>query len=213
MEKRTKPELKRSTTPFTSGIQTVGGWLLFYCVAASIFMPIWMLASLFNTPLWIWILLLPHSVLTTGAGIFLWRRNPKGLSWARSSFLYFFGLAMALALLLISVGGAEAIVPVGSCLPNIAWWLYFRKSLRVRALFGHNMRGVWPLFRPAKTARQTPAKTASPTSGTRFFRSITISAHAEMIAASFKQLRDEQFYCNVHNIETLLGCAVPSNRR
>ncbi len=213
LEKRTKPELKRSTTPSTSGMQTVGGWLLFYCVAACIFMPIWMLTSLFNTPLWVWILLLPHSILTTGAGIFLWRRDPKGLSWARSSFLYFLGLALALALLLISVGGAEAIVPLGSCLPNIAWWLYFRKSVRVRALFGQNMRGVWPLFRPAKTARPTPRNTASPTSGTGFFRSFTLSARAEMIAASFKQLRNEQFDCNVHNIETLLGCAVPSDRR
>lgn len=146
------PEIDSLAQPSSPRMQTVVGWLLFYCVAACILMPIWMLASLFNTPLWIWILLLPHSILTTGAGIFLWRRDPKGLSWARSSFLYFFGLALALALLLTSVGGAEAIVPVGSCLPNIAWWLYFRKSVRVRALFGHNMRGAWPLIYTGKIA-------------------------------------------------------------
>ena len=122
-----------------SDLQTVGGWLLFYCVCAVIIQPIWMLVALLEYPIWLFLFVLPLGILQTGAGLLLWKRNPKGLRWSRWGFLYTFGCA--LLLLLLSLGKAIPAVVMGS-LPTVLWWTYFRRSQRVKAVFGHNMQGL-----------------------------------------------------------------------
>ena len=129
-----------------SKMDTVGGWLLFYCVCTVIVMPIWMLGTLLQEPTLLSLFLLPLNVLQVGAGILLWRRNLKGLRWVRWAFLYFFCCAILLILLSLmtanpeTIGGAIAGVMVGA-IGNVLWWMYFRKSLRVHTIFGHNMEG------------------------------------------------------------------------
>ncbi len=47
----------------------------------------------------------------------------------------------------------------------------------------------------------------------RFFASIKLDVHAQMIAKAFLELRREQFECSVHNIENVVGRTVSSERR
>ena len=137
-----------------SNVDTVGGWLLFYCVSAVIVLPLWLVVALPQYPLWVALLFLPPSVLYVGSGLLLWRRNPNGLRWVRWSLLYLFAVALMLLLLaLVSVN--SQVIPglvVGS-IPSILWWKYFRKSQRVHAIFGHNMQALrWPRNRQDRPA-------------------------------------------------------------
>jgi hypothetical protein len=137
----------------TPKMDKVGGWLLFYCVGATIVTPIWSLGSLSQGPSHLSLFLLPLTVLQVSAGILLWRRNPKGLRWARWAFLYFFCFAIFLILVSLMTANPEAIggVVVGAIAAstvNLGWWIYFRTSLRVNAVFGCNMEGLPGRRRP-----------------------------------------------------------------
>jgi ATP-dependent DNA helicase PIF1 len=155
LDRRTRPD-KRSKTSSYSDSPKIGGWLLLYCFIACFVLPIWTLGLLLTAPLWLWLLFLPHSLLSGGAGILLWRRSPKGLHWARLSFLYLFTLTLGFVLLLISVGVGQAVSAFSAAVPSILWWIYFRKSGRVRAVYGQSMRAFWPLFKSEQTAPLMP---------------------------------------------------------
>jgi hypothetical protein len=130
-----------------SDLQRIGGWLLFYCVCAVVFLPIWMLVALPQGPLWVALLLLPSGVIQVGSGLLLWRRNPSGLRWVRCGLLYLLAVFLLSFLLSLASLNPQAILycVVGS-LPSIVWWKYFRKSQRVHAVFGRNMDGFPAIF-------------------------------------------------------------------
>jgi len=138
------PTLESTDVP-APAIQTIGGWLLLFCVCAVILEPVGMLVTLQQYPLWVSLFFLPLGVLHVGSGLLLWRRNPKGLRWVRRFFLAFFCWSFVL-LFLLSLGDPKEIPgQLGSLVWALVWWKYLRESKRVRATFGHNMEGLrWP---------------------------------------------------------------------
>ena len=124
----------------------VSGWLWLYCFISVFIYPIWVIVTLFRSPLLLDIILIPHSVLVIGSGVLLRKKNPKGLVWVRLSFLYLGALFCLMAPLAL-LKGVESFLDYvfgvffGS-IPLILWWLYFRKSKLVREIYGHNMKGL-----------------------------------------------------------------------
>ena len=144
MERRSLPvEAIDWTVQPVFKMDTVGGWLLFYCVCSVIFLPLWMLVDLPKGPLWVALLLLPSGILQVGSGLLLWRRNPKGLRWVRWGLLYVLALFLLFLLLsLVSLNPVTILYCVVSSAPSIIWWKYFRQSQRIHDIFGHNMEGL-----------------------------------------------------------------------
>jgi hypothetical protein len=133
----------------------VGGWLLLFCVLQCIVWPvealrffgealrsyqpgelvITLLAGLLNL-----LLILP---LALTSGIMLWKRRAKGLTVLK---IYF---VMQLILAVISFLADEMRGSLSNdtydflcllwILTVIAWWLYFRKSIRVKNTYGRNL--------------------------------------------------------------------------
>ena len=141
--------------------QNVRGWLLFYCVCSVIFLPIYMLVNLTRGPVWVSLVLFPSSFLQAGSGHLLWRRDPNGLRWVRWGLLYLFALTLLILLLSLwsrnpeVIGGALGGSIVAS-IPSVGWWLYFRKSKRVCAVFGRNTEGFpWPRLHKKQVPRTT----------------------------------------------------------
>jgi hypothetical protein len=125
----------------------IRGWLFLYCLGAVLINPVWLYFTVSSQPT-LGLIVAPDSILVMGGGLLLWRRDPRGLDWVRWSYLYLFAL-LCLDLVVFAVeGNPEAIgyfvgsVLVGS-IPLLLWWIYFRRSKYVRAVYGQNMRSLF----------------------------------------------------------------------
>jgi hypothetical protein len=124
----------------------MGGWLWLYCIGSVGIYPIWAIANTIQKPAF-GVILLPHAILQIGAGVMLWRRNPRGLRWLRWAFLYIgvlFILGLATVLIqgdLFKIGDYIGDTLVGA-IPTVLWWFYFRRSKHVRQVYGRNMDGI-----------------------------------------------------------------------
>jgi formylglycine-generating enzyme required for sulfatase activity len=127
----------------------IGGWLLFFCIAATIISPgVAIIASLANFSLYsILDLGLAGFSIFTGAN--LWTLNPKAFTYTKILLWTQLCLGVLFSLAQIITAAAEPVHPghpntaggrmlVGS----IIWLLYFAKSKRVKATFGHSISGV-----------------------------------------------------------------------
>jgi hypothetical protein len=123
-----------------------GGWLAVYCFSSLFIYPIWLIFLWAKQPL-LGVIGLPHSVFVIGSGILLWKRNPRGLAWVRWAYLYLLTLfcldLVALAINHDLMATLDFIIDVGvGSIPLVLWWLYFRRSKYIRAMYGQNMRSL-----------------------------------------------------------------------
>jgi hypothetical protein len=131
--------------------RTVGGWLLYYCISRSVFEPLYFLwtAKKLGSPIEIWI-----EVLFALAGIFavvlIVKRRQEAFIWIGSDLILriLFGGTVLVRKYLHPVTRpnqridpnliALIIFAVGLVGP-LAWFLYFKRSERVRGVLGRNI--------------------------------------------------------------------------
>lgn len=126
----------------------VRGWLFLYCFGAVFINPIWLILTAFKQPT-SGLIIGPDSVLIMGAGILLWRQNPRGLDWVRWSYMYLLALLCLDVVVLAVNHNPETIgefigAVLFGCIPLLLWWLYFRRSKYIHAMYGQNMKGFFP---------------------------------------------------------------------
>jgi hypothetical protein len=138
------------TIPQNLGPKGVGGWLWIFCVNASVLAPAFALARWsergFQNPVYA----LEQIRLLYGAvvGVFLWMQLPIALVLLRIYFIFVAAEFVLLWLRLVSVALARhvSLFELTGFSPTLwalglalAWFLYFRKSQRVRNTYGTNI--------------------------------------------------------------------------
>ncbi|HKF23401.1 MAG TPA: DUF2569 family protein [Candidatus Angelobacter sp.] len=134
--------------PIRKDLQGVGGWLLFFCIALVILGPVWLLSevnSAAGSDLLGMVLEIAQIAFGVVVGIFVWnvRQVAFTLLWI------YFGVTTVYSLLAI-IGSIELtnegqgepmtfVYSIRSLIYVVVWFLYFRKSQRVRATFGRNL--------------------------------------------------------------------------
>ena len=139
------------TIPQNLGLSGIGGWLLLYCIGLSILTPLLGLAELsvlLHFRNYEYSLEILRVLYGTVVGVFLWMKRPIALFLLR---IYFIVIAASLLLFLLRVvalalrthtsialarGFTQVLVQTGF---SILWFVYFRKSERVRNTYGANL--------------------------------------------------------------------------
>jgi formylglycine-generating enzyme required for sulfatase activity len=127
----------------------IGGWLLWFCIVITIISPAVVVIGAIAKPSLSSLLDLGLAVYGIFAGVKLWKIDPKALTYTKVFLWIQFGLGVLFSLTQIMVAVTEPAHPgspdtaggrmfVGS----IIWLLYFAKSKRVKATFGHSISGV-----------------------------------------------------------------------
>lgn len=148
-----QPQFTLPSFPIAHGPKGVGGWLLFYCLSlttlgpALVLLGYWFTFRLhgFNPRM---VLNTAHVLYEIVVGIFLWTRRPAALALLK---IYFIVVAAeTLMLMLEAVNLALRIhssVSLSSSLSSLMasagitllWFVYFRKSVRVKNTYGANL--------------------------------------------------------------------------
>ena len=132
--------------PIRRDLQGVGGWLLFFCIGMVVLSPLVTFVQVINganNEVLVMLLEFPRVTIGVVAGIFLWNVRPVAftLLWI------YFGIVTMFAVLGI-IGFAakpdpanpqDLLLTVRSLIYVFVWFLYFRRSERVRATFGRNL--------------------------------------------------------------------------
>ncbi len=129
----------------------IGGWLLFYCLTLTLLSPAYLL---------LYFSMMPYRVVTIYSligilrgflgvvvGILLWMRRPVALFLLRGYFIYIAAglllsaLEIARSMMrtsspILAGSGFAVLVSTGI---TILWFLYFRRSVRVRNTYGANL--------------------------------------------------------------------------
>jgi len=148
-----QPQLVLPSLPIIHGPKGVGGWLLFYCVSFTTLGPAFVLLSYYfaiklhgiNPEISLGMARVLYGIVV---GIFLLTRRPIALTWLRIYFIWV--AAEALLFMLEAVNQSLRIhssIFLGSRLPSLMagagitllWFLYFRRSVRVRNTYGANL--------------------------------------------------------------------------
>lgn len=148
----TSAQEAESDLPTTTGLHAdlsgIGGWLYFFCIRNTV------LAPLFNT---FAILGSSTDLLTKAiffmlvvgeltAGVLVWIQSATAFRFLK----FYFGFLVFIGLAFITIGsltiedqqgGSLSMIKFGieELLWAIGWYIYFRRSRRVRATFGRNM--------------------------------------------------------------------------
>ena len=127
-------------------LRGVGGWLLLFCVVTTIIIPLANMAEAANSNDAVVILTdVAFTILAFCTGLSLWRVRPHALKWVRVYLIVGPCLGMIAGLqrqaTYITYDPTQAATnPVAVAVTYaITWWLYFRKSKRVKATFGRNL--------------------------------------------------------------------------
>jgi len=155
----------------------IGGWLLFFCIAATILSPLVAVVGALAKPDSITLLGLGIAAFSIFAGVKLWKIDPKAITYVK--FLLWAQLCFGAIFLLVQFINAvdlESAHP-GSSHPDstglrmmvgaIIWLWYFSKSKRVKATFGRSSSSVNKIQEatlasgPVEKIQKTTADTAS----------------------------------------------------
>jgi hypothetical protein len=143
---------KVSDTPTTSGSQTdlsgIGGWLYFFCIRNTVLAPLFNTSAIFasSTDLLTKTIFCLIVLLEFTAGVLVWRISLRAFRFLK----IYFGVLVFLGLAFITIGGLSpedaqggsmSLIKFGSeeLLWAIGWYMYFRRSRRIKATFGRNM--------------------------------------------------------------------------
>jgi hypothetical protein len=135
----------------SQGPNGIGGWLLFYCLTLTLLSPAYLLLYFSMMPyrivtIYLFIGIL-RGFLGIVVGIFLWMRRPVALFLLKVYFIY---IAAGLSLTALETvraiirtksstlagSGFALLVSTGI---TILWFLYFRRSVRVKNTYGANL--------------------------------------------------------------------------
>jgi hypothetical protein len=138
-----------TTKEFTAPTVGVGGWLLLFCIGATVISPLVIGAELIQNLNDTFVVLVDISVaaLSIYTGIAVWRVRPDAFRMLK---IYFVVIAVLAALSIAgsfvsksdpSKGAPDDFMAVGlrSLVAVIIWGLYFHKSRRVKDTFGTNL--------------------------------------------------------------------------
>ena len=129
----------------------IEGWLFFFCLWAAVINPVGILLLLrtVHTPLF---LFLNVSLLALGilAGAQVWRRSPQALRYVALLLGGFVIIGAYFGVRFVVIGVTRSNLKDAAwelaifqslrlMALALAWWLYFRKSERVKAVFGRNL--------------------------------------------------------------------------
>lgn len=146
-----RPPYAFVTIPQNLGPSGIGGWLLLYCIGLAILTPcltLLQLSALLRFLNYEYLLEILRVIYGAVVGVFLWIKRPIALFLLR---IYFIVIAASLLLVLLRVialalrahtsialaqGFTLVIVQAGF---SILWFVYFRKSERVRNTYGANL--------------------------------------------------------------------------
>ncbi|HEY3767464.1 MAG TPA: DUF2569 family protein [Candidatus Angelobacter sp.] len=122
----------------------VGGWLMFFCILLILVVPIAVMAMAWSGDFGIEIVFnIAWAAYGVLVGAMLWNVHPRAflLLW-----IYFGMTALMVALAVFNLAtneeGATAhdsILVFRSVIYSVAWFLYFKRSERVKATFGRNL--------------------------------------------------------------------------
>lgn len=133
-----------------SGFYGVRGWLLFFCISATVIGPIVFVADAAKSRSFPTIAIdLGLAALSICTGVALWRRWTNSFRWLKAYFLVSLALAALslVASIILKRGYLERDMSINPLLEAsmqivasvIIWWAYFKKSKRVRATYGKNL--------------------------------------------------------------------------
>jgi hypothetical protein len=139
------------SSPSTRKPCGIGGWLAFLCVSFTVISPlVWFVetVSFFQKDhVVLGFMALGMGVFSLSTGIYLWRKDPSAIKWAKeyllvnivvSVIISFAGTSGALDdphVLGFAIGQAIGVFVAGSIVTAI-WWLYLNKSVRVKNTYG-----------------------------------------------------------------------------
>lgn len=146
-----QPQFVLPSLPIIHGPKGVGGWLLFYCVSLTILSPVYLLLYFLVTPYRVVTIYLFFGILRgfwgIVVGIFLWMRRPVALFLLKGYFIYIAaGLLLNALEIVRAMMRTESWTLTGNRFAVLAstgitvlWFLYFRRSVRVRNTYGANL--------------------------------------------------------------------------
>jgi hypothetical protein len=146
------------TIPQTIQLSGVGGWLLLYCIGMAILVPLLISIQLFSWTYFLhanvrllnkaFILEMVQELYSATVGVFLWMGRPISLFLLKIHFIIVgvSTLVSLLALVQLALNARSKWAPVRGLVAEIVstgftilWFVYFRKSQRVRNTYGANL--------------------------------------------------------------------------
>lgn len=129
----------------------IGGWLLFYCLTLTLLSPAYLLLYFSMMPYRVTSIYslvgILRGFLGIVVGIFLWTRRPVALFLLKGYFIYIAaGLLLSALEIVRAMMRTKSLVFAGSGFAvlvstgiTILWFLYFRRSARVKNTYGANL--------------------------------------------------------------------------
>lgn len=122
----------------------VGGWLMFFCILLVVIVPIGVMVIAWSGEFGIDVIFnIAWAAFGVLVGAMLWNVHPRAfvLLW-----IYFGMTALIIVLAVVNIATAESVAAVHdvvlvfrSVIYCLAWFLYFKRSERVKATFGRNL--------------------------------------------------------------------------
>jgi hypothetical protein len=120
-------------------LSEVGGWLLLFCFIYTILTPAGALLEIISDPQSSAPIVF-LAVLSFVTGISVWRRASRALQLTKLMLVVFFGVGLlGLVLGIISASNDADWVEIDLMAEAVIWFLYFKRSKRVRATFGRSL--------------------------------------------------------------------------
>jgi Protein of unknown function (DUF2569)/zinc-ribbon domain len=145
----TTPAAEQFNTPLTQSFiprrqQEVGGWLMFFCILLIVVVPVFVMAMAWSGDFGIEAMFnIAWAAFGVLVGAMLWNVHPRAfvLLW-----IYFGMTALIIVLTIVNLATAEegatahdSVLVFRGIIYFIAWFLYFKRSERVKATFGRNL--------------------------------------------------------------------------
>jgi hypothetical protein len=133
-----------STSPLLPKPKQVGGWLMFFCILLTVIIPLFVLIMAWSGDFGMEFLFnIGWAAFGALIGFMIWSVQQRVflLLW-----IYFGMTALLIALAVVNLASAEQGIPIHdsilvfrSTIYCVAWFLYFKRSDRVKTTFGRNL--------------------------------------------------------------------------